>query len=176
MEEMILMQLLREMATRISNECGEKYRTEAQVLQAIETAIAKTGHPSMQIADAVPEAAEAESNVFYLVMNTKTNHYDIYMLIDGTVQWLDDTTVDLSDYSTTEQINSLLDGKVDKDGSKVLSDVNFSTADKEKLDGATKVEKSDTEGNVKINGVETAVVNIPTVAEVQAMLNEVFGA
>lgn len=43
-------------------------------------------------------------------------------------------------------------------------------------DGATKVEASTTEGNIKINGVETAVVTIATDTEVTEMLTEVFGA
>ena len=63
----------------------------------------------------------------------------------------------------------------------------IATGDKEKWDatstkvegiaeGATKVETSTTEGNIKINGVETAVVTIATDAEVTEMLTEVFGA
>lgn len=51
-------------------------------------------------------------------------------------------------------------------------------ADKTKLDGiavgATKVEASDTPGNIKINGAETPVVTIATDGEVTEMLNEVF--
>lgn len=43
-------------------------------------------------------------------------------------------------------------------------------------EGATKVEASTTEGNIKINGVEAAVVTIATDAEVTEMLTEVFGA
>lgn len=43
-------------------------------------------------------------------------------------------------------------------------------------EGATKVEASTTEGNIKINGVETAVVTIATDTEVTEMLAEVFGA
>lgn len=43
-------------------------------------------------------------------------------------------------------------------------------------EGATKVEASTTEGNIKINGVETAVVTIATDTEVTEMLTEVFGA
>ena len=43
-------------------------------------------------------------------------------------------------------------------------------------EGATKVEASATEGNIKINGVETPVVTIATDAEVTEMLTEVFGA
>ena len=53
-------------------------------------------------------------------------------------------------------------------------------ADKNKMDGiavgATKVEASDTPGNIKINGSETVVVTIATDEEVTEMLNEVFGA
>ena len=43
-------------------------------------------------------------------------------------------------------------------------------------EGATKVEASATEGNIKINGVEAAVVTIATDAEVTEMLTDVFGA
>ena len=43
-------------------------------------------------------------------------------------------------------------------------------------EGATKVEAGTTEGNIKINGVEIAVVTIATDAEVTEMLTEVFGA
>ena len=42
-------------------------------------------------------------------------------------------------------------------------------------EGATKVEASATEGNIKINGVETVVVTLATDEAVNAMLTEVFG-
>lgn len=55
----------------------------------------------------------------------------------------------------------------------------MSGADKTKLDGvaegATKVEASETAGSIKINGVNTPVVQIATEEEVTEMLNEVFG-
>ena len=41
--------------------------------------------------------------------------------------------------------------------------------------GATKVEASATEGNIKINGVETAIVTLATDKAVNDMLTEVFG-
>lgn len=50
---------------------------------------------------------------------------------------------------------------VEKDGSKVLSDENYSTEEKAKLagiaEGATRVERSETNGKIKINGVEMTV-------------------
>lgn len=55
----------------------------------------------------------------------------------------------------------------------------MSGADKTKLDsvaeGATKVEASETAGSIKINGLDTPVVQIATEGEVTEMLNEVFG-
>ena len=80
-----------------------------------------------------------------------------------------------------------LSGKVDKEDGKGLSANDFTNELKAKLEaiaaGATKVEASETNGNIKINGTETQVYKEPTdvvhgaVAtdgEVTEMLNEVF--
>lgn len=83
------------------------------------------------------------------------------------------------------EVTTSLSKKVDAvEGSRLMTN-----AEGEKLsdiaDNATKVEKSDTNGNVKVNGVETVVYTLPkdvvqgTVAtseEVTEMLNEVFVA
>ena len=102
------------------------FQTSAQVVEAINTAISKSGHASFQKVDAVPNADAAQENILYLVMNT-TKHYDIYAKIKGssgsyTMELLDDTTVDLS-------------GKVDKVAGKGLSTNDFTTAEKNKLAG-----------------------------------------
>ena len=71
-----------------------------------------------------------------------------------------------------------LSNYVEKDGSKQLSDENYSTDEKNKLEGvtagATKTEASEIDGNIKINGVETPVVEIATDAEVSAMIAKHF--
>lgn len=67
-------------------------------------AIAASGHAIFQKADAVPDPGEAQENVLYLVKNTGTNHYDIYALVDGAMEWLDDVTVNLDDYVTSEEL------------------------------------------------------------------------
>lgn len=80
-----------------------------------------------------------------------------------------------------------LSGKVDKEEGKGLSTNDFTNELKAKLDaiaaGATKVEASETNGNVKVNGVEVTVYTEPSDvvhgaiasdAEVTEMLNEVF--
>lgn len=103
------------------------FQTSAQVVAAINTAISKSGHASFQKVDAVPKADAAQENILYLVMNTTTQHYDIYAKIKGssdsyTMELLDDTTVDLS-------------GKVDKVAGKGLSTNDYTTAEKTKLAG-----------------------------------------
>lgn len=90
--------------------------------QAIKTAIAATGHASFEKVDAVPGAEEAEDNVLYLVMNSKTKHYDIYAKVENEVVLLDDTTVDLTNY-------------VEKVDGKGLSTNDYTNEDKEKLAG-----------------------------------------
>lgn len=98
------------------------YQTSAQVASSIQTAIAKTGHASFKKVDSIPTASTAEENVLYLVKNATTGHYDIYALVSGVVELLDDTTVDLSGY-------------VQKETGKGLSANDFTAAYKSKLDG-----------------------------------------
>lgn len=99
------------------------FQTSAQVVAAINTAISKSGHASFQKVDAVPKVDAAQENILYLVMNSTTEHYDIYAKIKGgsgtyTMELLDDTTVDLS-------------GKVDKETGKSL----MTDAERTKLSG-----------------------------------------
>lgn len=100
----------------------QQYQTNQEVAQAIQTAIAATGHASFTKVDAVPSAESAKDNVMYLVMNSKTKHYDIYAKVGGEVVLLDDTTVDLTNY-------------VEKEAGKGLSANDYTTEEKEKLAG-----------------------------------------
>lgn len=69
-------------------------------------------------------------------------------------------------------IQNLLDGKVSKDGSKVLSTNDYTTTEKNKLAGiaasATKVETSTTIGNLKINGAEKQIIPLMSAASSSA--------
>ena len=73
-------------------------------------AISKAGHARFQKAETVPTAETAEDNVLYLVMNAETGHYDVYALIDGSVELLDDTTVSLDGYVTDDDLAEALNG------------------------------------------------------------------
>lgn len=73
-------------------------------------AISKAGHARFQKSDTVPDADTAEENVLYLVHNDETGHYDVYALIDGVVELLDDTTVSLDGYVTDDELAEALNG------------------------------------------------------------------
>lgn len=95
------------------------------------------------------------------------------------------TAIGIGDYAKTADMQAALAKKVDAvEGSRLMTN-----AEGAKLNGiaanATKVEKSDTNGNVKINGTETVVYVLPQDVvkgqiaisqEVTEMLNEVFAS
>ena len=89
--------------------------------------------------------------------------------------------VDLTDYAKTEDINSRLDNKVDKEDGKKLSTEDYTTDDKNKLAGikdeANKTTVA-TEGSgiIEIDGESKKIVEIASDEEVTAMLSEVFEA
>lgn len=47
--------------------------------------------------------------MFYLVKDEARGHYDIYALIDGSVEWVDDTTADLDGaiVATDEEVEEM---------------------------------------------------------------------
>ena len=101
------------LATKVSElQNDSKYQTDEEVATAIQNAIAASGHAHFEKVDSVPSVSSAKENVLYLVMNSKTGHYDIYAKVSGEVVLIDDTTVDLSAYSTTEQVNALISAAI----------------------------------------------------------------
>lgn len=111
--------------------------TATAIAEAIQTAIAATGHASFKKVNEVPTVETAQDNILYLVMNAVTGFYDIYAKVDTEVVRLDDVSINLDDYSTTEQMNAAIAAaivnKVDKVEGKGLSTEDFTTALKEKL-------------------------------------------
>lgn len=167
----------------------ENYQTNEDVARAIAQAISEAGHATFEKVEELPDYNTAKENVLYLYKNAETQHFDIYAKVEGSnnLELIDDTTVDLEKYAKTEEVQVLLQEYVKKDGNKQLSTEDYTTAEKTKLgsvqEGATKVEKSEQNGNIKINEVEQTVYTLPEdvlrgeiaeESEVTEMLNEVI--
>jgi len=128
---------------------------------AISSAIAASGHAHFEKVSAVPDVADAQENVLYLVPNAKTKHLDMYAKVAGetegsfTMEWLDDTTVDLS-------------GKLDKvtgavAGNLPVLDADGALADSgRKMGGAVLAEAPDADTLATEKAVATAIENQPT--------------
>lgn len=130
-----------------------KYQTDTEVLATVEAAIAGINHAVFEKVDAVPAVENAADNVLYLVPNADGTHHDIYVKIGEEMVLIDDTDADLSGYVTKETEKSLVsDSEIEK-----LSHVSPE---------AKKVEKSDINGNIKIDGEETVVYTHPTSHEI----------
>ena len=78
--------------------------TSTEIQEAISTAIANADFSSFEIVEIKPTPETAVENKFYLVKNEDTEHYDIYAKIGEQVEWIDDTTVDLTNYATKEEL------------------------------------------------------------------------
>jgi hypothetical protein len=79
----------------------------------VTSAIANAGHLKREKVDALPGVASATENVIYMVPRTTAeneNVYDEYMFFKATNKFekMGSTDVDLSGYSTTEQMNSAI--------------------------------------------------------------------
>ena len=125
--------------TKVSELANDaNYQNGTQVAASIQSAIAATGHAKFVKVDTIPTAATAAENVLYLVMNATTGHYDIYAKVSGEVLLIDDTTVNLTGYSSTAQMNAAIAaavaGCVAKENGKVLSSNDFTNEYKAKLD------------------------------------------
>lgn len=74
--------------------------------------IAAAGHLSREIVDSLPAVSSAKENVIYMVKKAsgKTgDQYDEYMLINGAMEHIGSTDVDLTPYAKTADFNALSD-------------------------------------------------------------------
>ena len=81
--------------------------TKTETDSAIATAIAAVDHLSREIVETLPENANANKNVIYMVRRedgTGQDVYNEYMYINGAWEIIGDTSVDLTGYAKTEDI------------------------------------------------------------------------
>lgn len=141
----------------------ENYYTKSQTYtkEEINQAISAIPKFKIQAVDSLPTTGMNDTTV-YLLKNETTdaeNLYEEYIYVNNKWELLGTQKVDLAGYLTIEAFNSaiagyytkgqtdeLLANKVDKEGNKVLSTNDYTTAEKTKLsgieDGANKVTKT----------------------------------
>ena len=113
---------------------GANYYNQTQI-QALLTAIKTI---QIEVVQTLPPTSEGQTNIIYLVpkSSTGTNNYYFEYIFTGTAyELIGDTEVDLSNYYTKSQVDSIANGKVDKVSGYGLSQEDFTTALKTKLNG-----------------------------------------
>ena len=133
---------------------GDIEKAGYQTAEQVQAAIAASGHAHFEAeTDPTAEGFEAQANVMYLYMNSKTKHYDIYAKVGESVVLLDDTTVDLSEYAKTADVTSAISTAI-----AALNIDQYATDD----DLTAAVER--------VTALETAIANVYTKKEVDDKL------
>ena len=91
---------------------GAGFQTAAEVAAAV----ANANHLKRQIVDALPSAAEADTNTIYMVklsQGGEQNSYVEYMVVNGQWEKLGTSDVDLSNYVTNDDLTSITNGEID---------------------------------------------------------------
>lgn len=132
---------------------------------------------AISVVESLPTGNISTTTIYLLKTSTTEtgNLYTEYIYVNSTWEKLGTQTLDLSGYATTSALSTGLSGKVDKVSGKGLSTNDLTSALKTNYDAAythstsahartdaTKVEKSSTNGNIKINGTETTVYTHPS--------------
>lgn len=98
---------------------GTMKKAMTKVKKEIAGEVLASGHLRQEAVDSVPEPADAVENVYYVVTN-KDGFKDIYTLIDGKMEQIDDTNINTENFVTQQQLedamkNSGVAGKVATD-------------------------------------------------------------
>lgn len=108
---------------------GTMKKAMTKVKKEIAGEILASGHLRQEAVDSVPEPADAVENVYYVVTN-KDGFKDIYTLIDGKMEQIDDTNINTENFVTQQQLedamkNSGVAGEVatDEEVSEMLKEV-----------------------------------------------------
>lgn len=84
--------------------------TATQINEAISTAIGKAEHLKRIIVESLPEVGTADANAIYMLKKDQGENqkFEEFMVINGAWEKIGDSAVDLSGYSTTEQMNQAI--------------------------------------------------------------------
>lgn len=176
-------QVREEIPTAVSELSNDKgYQTADDVSAAISTQVGKVFRPRGTILfSELPELSEAVLGDIYDIKEKFTTTAD-FREGEGK-KYPSGTNVAVVQDGETFKFDVLsgeidLSGYVEKETGKGLSSNDYTNEAVDKLssiaEGATKVEASEIDGNVRINGVETPVINIATDEEAEAVIAKYF--
>ena len=120
----------------VNNLTNYYLKTETYTQTEVNDLISQLTSLSVEIVETLPTEAISTTTI-YLVNVSGTNNYNQWMYINSAWANLGVTSVDLSNYYTKGQADTLLDSKVDKVLGKGLSTNDFSNAYKDMLDNYT---------------------------------------
>ena len=86
---------------------GTMKKAMTKVKKEIAGEILASGHLQQEAVDSVPEPADAVENVYYVVTN-KDGFKDIYTLIDGKMEQIDDTNINTENFVTQQQLEDAM--------------------------------------------------------------------
>lgn len=165
----------------LTNDSG--FQTESEVQTAIAAKIGSAYRPGGSKAFA--ELPEANAETVGVVYNITDDFVTTDAFVEGAGKSFSaGTDVGVVQAGEEYKYNVFanfvnLSGYVEKDGTKGLSTNDYTDSDVAKLngiaEGATKVEQSENEGKIKVNGVDTTVVNIASAEDVAEVINGIFG-
>lgn len=120
----------------VNNLTNYYLKTETYTQAEVNDLISHLASLSVEIVETLP-TQDISTTTIYLVNVPDTTNYAQWMYINNTWANLGSTSVDLTNYYTKAQTNTLLDSKVDKVLGKGLSTNDFTNAYKDMLDNYT---------------------------------------
>lgn len=120
----------------VNNLTNYYLKTATYSAAEIDTLISNLHSLTVEIVETLPES-DISTHTIYLINITGTNNYNQWMYINNAWSNIGSTSVDLTNYYTKTQTDTLLDGKVDKVTGYGLSQENFTSAYKAQLDNYT---------------------------------------
>ena len=141
--------------TNTANNLSNYYlKTETYTQSEVNDLISQLASLSVEIVESLP-TTDISTATIYLINVSGTNNYNQWMYINNTWSNIGSTSVDLTNYYTKTQTDTLLNNKVDKVSGKGLSTNDFTNTYKSVLDNYT---VDSTLDSTSTNPIQNAVV------------------
>ena len=141
--------------TNTANNLSNYYlKTETYTQSEVNDLISQLASLSVEIVESLP-TSDISTTTIYLINVSGTNNYNQWMYINNAWANIGSTSVDLTNYYTKTQVDTLLNNKVDKVSGKGLSTNDFTNAYKSMLDNYT---VDSTLDSTSTNPIQNAVV------------------